>query len=105
VSDEDITRNYHGGNPRSEEAHESTRRRKLRDQLRILQLLFKFPEGLTCDEAEIMLNMSHQTCSARFSDMKKKGWILPTGGQRLTRSKSNADVFYSKPGIGEVMKP
>jgi hypothetical protein len=101
VSYDDITRNYHGGNPRSAEAHEDTRRRKLRDQLRILQLMAKFPEGLTCDEAEIFLNMSHQTCSARFADMKKKGWLLPTGQQRLTRSGSKADVFYAKPGALE----
>ena len=87
----DITRRYHRGNPRSTEAHEDTKVRKLRDQMRIL----RHPNGLICDEAEVLLNMSHQTCSARFSEMKAKGWIAPTGERRLTRSGSYADVMIS----------
>jgi hypothetical protein len=89
----DITRRYHRGHPRSTEAYEDTKVRKLRDQMRILRLLHEHPNGLICDEAEVLLNMSHQTCSARFSDMKAKGWIAPTGERRLTRSGSYADVM------------
>ena len=91
----DITRNYHRGNPRSAEAHEDTKVRKLRDQMRILRLLHSHPGGLICDEAEVLLDMRHQTCSARFSDMKAKGWLEPTGQRRLTRSGSYADVMRS----------
>jgi hypothetical protein len=89
----DITRNYHRGNPRSAEAHENTKRRKARDELNILRLLHAHPAGLICDEAEVLLSMSHQTCSARFSEMKAKGWLEPTGERRLTRSGSYADVI------------
>jgi hypothetical protein len=93
----DITRRYHGGNPRSGEAHEDTKARKMRDQMRILKLMHAHPNGLTCDEAEVLLGMSHQTCSARFSDMKAKGWLIPCNLQRFTRLGSRADVFRSSP--------
>lgn len=28
------------------------------------------PEGYCCDEVEVLLGMKHQTCSARFRDLK-----------------------------------
>ncbi len=57
--------------------------------------------GTTCDQAEIALNMSHQTCSARFTDMsdKKKGenrTLFPSGEIRPTRSGHGAIVFVTK---------
>jgi hypothetical protein len=88
----DITSNYHHGNPRSVQAHKRTTRNKLRDQLRITKLLEGYPRGLICEEAEILLNMRHQTCSARFSEMKRDGWLVLTGEQRKTSTGSPADV-------------
>jgi hypothetical protein len=37
--------------------------------------------------------MMHQTCSARFSDLKRKGWLVANGKQRKTRSGCDADVY------------
>ena len=88
----DITSNYHHGNPRSVQAHKRTARNKLRDQLRIIKLLEGYPLGLICEEAEILLNMRHQTCSARFSEMKRDGLLVLTGEQRETSTGSPADV-------------
>lgn len=92
--DDDITANYHRGNLRSVEAHESIKHRKHGDYLRILNLLHQYPDGLISQEAGDMLGIQHQTCSARFSDMKKKGW-LAWNGKRLTRSGRNADVWQA----------
>ena len=36
----------------------------------VLDAIEASPFGLTCEEAEGILNLSHQTCSARFSDLK-----------------------------------
>jgi hypothetical protein len=94
---DDVTANFHGGNARSVEAHESTIGRKDADFLRILELLRDHPDGLTCDEAERLLAMSHQTCSARFADMKRRGWISPNGPKRPTRNGCNADVCVETP--------
>jgi len=88
----DITSNYHHGNPRSVQAHKRTTRNKLRDQLRIIKLLEGYPRGLICEEAEVLLNMRHQTCSARFSEMKRDGLLILTGEQRETSTGSPADV-------------
>jgi hypothetical protein len=88
---EDITANYHGGHPRSVEAHEATKPRKSAYYARI-PLLNTHPRGMTCEEAEILLGMKNQTCSARFSDMKKRGW-LTWCGKRPTRSGVDADVW------------
>jgi hypothetical protein len=93
---DDITANYHGDNARSIEAHEATAPNKNADYARILAVLRKRPTlGLTCDEAERILGMKHQTCSARFSDMKKKGWLIINGTKRKTRSGCNADVHFA----------
>jgi hypothetical protein len=93
---DDITFNYHGGNPRSIEAHDRTKHRKAADYTRILNLLKDFPGGLICDRIEVALNMSHQTCSSRCSEMKKNGW-LEVCGQGVTGTGSNADRLRIAP--------
>lgn len=50
--------------------------------------------GTTCDEAEAALRMRHQTCSARFSTLAKKGKIVDSGKRRLTRSGRRAIVWW-----------
>jgi hypothetical protein len=47
----------------------------------------------TCDEAEIALDMRHQTCSAAFTRLKKSGAINDTGYRRLTSSGRSAIVW------------
>jgi hypothetical protein len=92
MNDDDITANYHRGNPYSEAAQQRTKRNKAGDLIRILKVLFEYPRGLTCDEVEVLLGMRHQTCSARFTDMKKFNWIVKCGS-RLTRTGSPAGVW------------
>ena len=47
----------------------------------------------TCDETEAALNLPHQSCSARFYDMKHELIIVPTQYKRPTRTGSYARVF------------
>jgi len=92
--DRDITSNYHGGDAESIAAHEAIKEFKGASHRRILS--FGFAQGalgMTCDEAEIALNLKHQNCSARFSELKKSRQILWTGETRKTRGKCAAKVF------------
>jgi hypothetical protein len=97
---DDITENYHGGNPYSHAAHDSIEHRKELDFTRILKVLHDNPHGLTCEEVEIELEMKHQTCSARFTDMKKLGWIIWCG-ERVTSSGRSAGVWRMAP-LGDL---
>ena len=38
--------------------------------------------AFTCEEAEVHCAMSHQTCSARFSELKRDGLIKQVGKQK-----------------------
>lgn len=50
-------------------------------------------QGSTCDQAESDLGMSHQTCSARFNELRNAGHIVDSGRRRKTRSGRNAAVY------------
>jgi len=52
--------------------------------------------GSTCDEAEIALGMSHQTCSARFRGLVLKEAIHDSGAKRPTRTGRSATVYQTK---------
>jgi hypothetical protein len=69
---DDITFNYHGGNPRSIEAHDRTKHRKAADYTRILNLLKDFPGGLICDRIEVALNMPSNLQRALLGDEEKR---------------------------------
>ncbi len=72
---DDITRNYHGGDAESTAANLLTN--KDRDRRRILEHLEKCgPNGDTCDHIEQALGISHQTCSARCSELKRDGMVI-----------------------------
>src|SRR4051794_1264922 len=95
TDDDDITRNYHKGDPYSAEAFESlTSQDKERDKIRIRGLMLNTDpkRGITCDEAEDILDMSHQTCSARFSDMKKDNELMKVS-ERETRTGRKAGAW------------
>lgn len=49
--------------------------------------------GLTVDQVEQLLNMPHQTASARVHDLRNKGWVIDSGIKRKTRSGRNAIVW------------
>jgi hypothetical protein len=88
---DDSTLHYHGGNPYSTKAHRNTD--KNRDLFRLYRLLHeRYPGGLTSDEAEVLTGMLHQTCSARFTDMKRYFWIEHCG-TRPTRTGNLAGVW------------
>lgn len=88
----DVTANYHRGNPQSRAAHDSIVSSKDQQRGRIMALLKLRPAGLTCDEAEVLLGMRHQSCSARFSELKRDGLIAPDG-TRATRSGRFAAIY------------
>ena len=89
---DDITSNYHRGNLQSVQANPSENV-KLRDRWRIMSVLKESAVwGMTCDEMEQELGMSHQSCSARFSELKRDGQIAQIG-RRPTRSGRQAGVY------------
>jgi hypothetical protein len=79
----DICARRHGGDAQSVSANKVTD--KSRDRSRIVAYLATVSDA-TCDEVEIALSMNHQTCSARFSDLKRANHIIPGNGKRPTRS-------------------
>jgi response regulator of citrate/malate metabolism len=99
--DDDITRHYHGGNEYSRAAHEhtpaeirATERRRVQDHIE------RCADGATCDEVELRLGISHQTCSARITELKRDeqiGWIK--GDRRATRTGRSAQVYRKGEGL------
>lgn len=67
---------------------------------RLKQLIFEYvkscgPAGATCDDAEVALGLAHQTCSARFRELKQVQLIVQAG-RRPTRSGRAADVWVAR---------
>lgn len=52
--------------------------------------------GLTCDDVEAILGMSHPTTSVRILELRRKGLIYRTGEKRPTRSGRPAHVYRVK---------
>lgn len=70
----DICENNHGGNMESVAAH--AKARKARDHKLITESLYLAGQyGATCDELEVKIGMSHQSCSARCSELLAAQWI------------------------------
>lgn len=101
---EDICRNNHGGNPESEAANVVTN--KERDRGRVIEFISsRGLYGTTCDSLEQRLGISHQTASARCSDLLKDGIIMrkPVPGmpdkyeKRPTRTGKSAAVLVMAP--------
>jgi hypothetical protein len=88
----DICENNHGGVKESVAAHESIAGSKVVMQGKILAWLHDVGSG-TCDAAELALGMSHQSCSARFSELSASGEIEDTGRRLPTRSGRSARVY------------
>lgn len=87
---DDICYNRHKGNPNSVKANQIAKKYKLGARQRIIECLEN--HEMTCEELEAFTGLSHQTCSARCSDLKRDGRIIETG-KRLTRSGSPASVY------------
>jgi hypothetical protein len=56
--------------------------------------------GLTCDEVEQRLSMTHQTASARVHELAKLEAIVDSGRKRKTRSGRGAVVWIAALPIG-----
>ena len=50
--------------------------------------------GLTCDEVEVLMDLKHQTASARVRELREKGKISTTS-KRPTRSGRQAQVWVA----------
>src|SRR5258708_28714413 len=95
----DITANYHRGNPMSVQANKIAHKGKVSNRQQILNVLeapvfSDYEDGLTCEQIENETGLSHQTCSARLSELRKEGKIKIVGA-RKTRSGSPAAVYQS----------
>ena len=92
---------YVRGSETSREAAESIKPHVNTLWRKILDSISNSPTGLTCDEAERRLGISHQTCSARFRDLSScqppliRKAVNPDGTmiKRPTKSGRNAQVF------------
>ena len=55
--------------------------------------MLKRLQGATCDEAQTLLGMTHQSCSPCFTWLSKDGQIYDSGQRRVTRSGRKAIVW------------
>ena len=90
----DITENYHGGSRESREAFKRLKREIAERDKQFIEraVMRRDHHGLTCDEAERMLSMRHQTCSARFTELVKERRLIRLDDRRPTRSGRPARV-------------
>lgn len=87
----DICFNNHCGNVHSTAAHKAVAPSKQKQLAVVLQALKELGQG-TCEQVEIKTGMKHQTCSARFSDLKRLNKIVFVG-QWKTLSGCSAGVW------------
>ncbi len=59
--------------------------------------------GLTADEVAVLFNGTHQTFSARVSQLRDEGWIIDGGGRRNTRSGRKAIVWLPSDAARNVV--
>lgn len=83
----------HGGNAQSNAARQAVHVKALRARV-LNAIIAKGKNGMTCDEAEVELDMSHQTCSARFTELKRDKYIAQAG-KRPTRTGCQAAVYVA----------
>lgn len=89
----DITSNYHQMNIFSVAAHGSLVRSKSRLRSQVLDYIKEQGElGATSEEVEIGLSLSHQTASARMTELKALGKVY-LAGKRSTKSGRSAGVW------------
>ena len=94
---EDITANYHRGNPESVQAHADTPpETRERQRARVVNYIRDHGPA-TCDEVMAALDMTHQACSPRFTELRRDGVLVHTGERRNTRSGRPAAVHALAP--------
>ena len=96
---DDICRGRHGGQQTSEEANSDVAPSKERLRNVILALVKDAgQDGLTCWEVEQTTGMSHQTASARCSELRRDGLVRRSGARRPTGTGSMAYVLIATGG-------
>jgi predicted transcriptional regulator len=90
---DDICKNYHKGNEQSVAANMIAAPFKVSTRVKII-LALKTRGDQTCEELEKELQLSHQACSARISELKRDGLIRKIG-TRPTRSGCQAAVYQA----------
>jgi len=92
---DDICANNHGGNAESVAAHKSIVSLMPDVRKKVFEfILTRGKNGATCDEIEVALGISHQSASARCTELKATGNIR-TLGTRKTRGGRNAAVLVN----------
>jgi hypothetical protein len=96
VEPPDICRNYHGGNPESVAANRRNAKGRQAQAAAVFDHVVKQgAAGATCWEVEQALGLSHQSASARLSELKARGRLRPNGKKRKTASGSSAAVLVT----------
>lgn len=93
----DITRHKHRDNQESREAYESLQPEVLNNmRLRVYNVVrARGLEGATTYEITEATGMRHQTVSARASELRKTGYLVPTKARRPTSSGRPARVLIA----------
>lgn len=81
-----------GINPRFWLGINSSRKTKQKHRVMIVEKLLQKGDA-TCSELEQMLNLTHQTVSARICELVKDKVIVDTGKKRLTPSLRPSRVY------------
>jgi len=92
---DDITKNFHGGADTSDQAFHGTSheaRAAIRSKV-FAEIANAGMGGRTCDEVEQIMSLTHQTASARITELAARAQIIDSGVRRLTRSGRNARVY------------
>lgn len=91
---QDITSAFSHNDQFSYDANKSMKQNKSKLRARILVYIAGRRDlgGATCDEVEQALELSHQSASARMTELKAKG-LIKLAGKRKTRSGRNAGVW------------
>lgn len=84
----------------SKEAADSMRQAAPTIRARVLASITAAAGGLTCDQIEVGMNLTHQTASARIAELARMGHIRPAmqSGRpvrRRTRSGRSARVYIA----------
>lgn len=97
---EDITGGFSAEHPNSRAAARLTAHHRRKDYGRILDYVTEQGEdGATCDQIEAALDMRHQTCGPRCTELKRDGKLAESGRRRPTRSGALAAVLVLGAGV------
>jgi hypothetical protein len=102
---DDITSNYHGGEPYSVEANQDVTPFKSNQRFLVLRLVVRHSPapGISSDGVEAITGMKHQTCGARMTELKADGLIYRIGDGK-TRSGCRCGLYAARPEVVTAVK-